>query len=133
MIRTGEAGLPGFEPPQVRRVPFLQSRLRRQIESVVLAEPVENSLSGAEAVVCCKHYEFVGLGHEIERFRALACRLLIPHSSFESRWHQAFSASGRRASVRAGLPTKVHVQAARAQGPRMLTSPLNLGKEIGRG
>jgi len=133
MIRTGEAGLPGFKPAQVRWVPFLQSRLRRQFESVVLAEPAENSLSRAEPVVCCKHYRSRGLGYGIERFRALACRLLTLLSSFESRWRQAFSASGCRASVRAGLPTKVHVQAARAQGPRMLTSPLNVGKEIGRG
>jgi len=50
---TGEAGFPGFKASQVRWVSFLQSRLRRQFDSAVLAEPAGHSLSWAEPMICC--------------------------------------------------------------------------------
>src|SRR5271157_1439485 len=109
MITTGEVGFPGFEAAQMCWMPFLQWPLRRQFVSAVLAEAVRHSASWAEPMVFCKRHKIQGLGPGSRRFRGLACRLLVVHSSFESRWHQAFLASGCRSSVRAGLPIKVHV------------------------
>jgi len=43
---TGEAGFPGFKASQVRWVSFLQSRLRRQFDSAVLAEPADTRFPG---------------------------------------------------------------------------------------
>src|SRR5271166_191569 len=128
MIGTGRAGCPRVQASKVRWVSFLQSCLKPQFDSAVLADPAWRPLSWAELEVYCNHRQIHDLNQKLGCFQALACRLLIPHSSIESRWHQGFLASDCRSSVRADLPNKVHVQAARTTGPRVLHITAQRGK-----
>ena len=58
MITTGKAGFPGFKASQICWVPFLQSPLRRQFDSAVLAEAVGHSPSWAEPMVSVNVIKF---------------------------------------------------------------------------